>query len=287
MPATEVLKNIPTIGRDILDLLSRPGPFVQLWKLRAERPTNKEILGWSLALSALVFALYNASTGESPIEALKDGIKPNARPPAEKSSGPAPRPSLVGLRWELAAGIGINYPELPEKGLDQPQIVQFSMGPGLVTIRDVVPSKIGSKVAGLLILNLYLYSIALCLFPAVRIFTHSVTLSDLVSVTNMLFAATWATGSVLAVSAVVIYVNLAKLRGIHLSIAWAITVILPLFSVLIRAFWSAFHSLSGLSSGRFLCSLVVAYAISWIIFPIFAPLLYLILRFQAFLDAVL
>src|SRR5258708_679473 len=150
-----------------------------------------------------------------------------------------------------------------------------------------MPAKLGTKVTNVLVLRLCVYSIALCLYAGFRVWRTQVSFKQTVALANLYLAAVWALASALVLMAVLMLVHILKFRGWRFFFAYALLVILPIVVLAIRAFWSGFRTLSGLSRSRFVGSLFLAWCVSWVVFPVCAPLIFGILRFQALLDTVL
>jgi hypothetical protein len=114
-----------------------------------------------------------------------------------------------------------------------------------------------------------------------------ISFKRILALANLYLGTIWAFASALVLIAVLVLVHVIRLRGWPFFFAYAVMVILPVTVLAIRAFWSGFRALSGLSRGRYVGSLVIAWCVSWIVFPVFAPLIFAVLRFQSLLDTIL
>jgi hypothetical protein len=268
-------------------LFARPRQFAGAWDKRADpKVSSKEALGWSFAVAALLFGLYSAIAHQSVSERVREiafGPPIRHEAPAER----APSPALKGIFWTFGAGVGVSLPQGIQYAMNEPQLVIFRMGAVEMLFANVVPSKLGTKVCELLIVNLYLYLGMICLYPACRIWGRTVTFKTAVGFANLFLATIWAAAAIWCILALLLFGELLRLREDTFMIAWAIAVDLPLAVILVRASWGGFRTLFGLSRIRFLVSLVVAWAISWFICPIAAPAIYLILGLQPILDVVI
>lgn len=285
MAATDTLKKLPVRAREMLQLLFRPRVFVTTWKDQENYTSNKEVLAWSLAFAALLFGLYSALSGSDIVDAVLSAGPMQI--PVSRTVESAPKPKFGGLGWRLGAGVGIDYPESPTKGRNGPQMVVFNMGAGQMSVLNVIPSKMGTKVSNLLLLSLYVYFLVLCIYPGFRVWKTQVSFKRTLALTNLYLAAVWAFASALLLIAVLALIHVLRLRGWRFLIAYALVVILPMTVLSIRAFWSGFRTLAGLSRSRFFVSLLIAWCISWVVFPVFAPFVFAVLQFQALLDTVL
>jgi hypothetical protein len=282
----EVGKAIPTIGRDILWFYLRPRSFVLRWKDCKDVPATKAVLGWALAYAALVIGLFAAVDGKSLTKTvLSMGLTPV--PTAQTSETPNATPKFGTLGWRLGIGVGVAFPESQSKGLEAPQIAVFRMGAGWMSVNNVVPSKVGTNVCELLLLNLFIYFIAVCLWPGFYVFKKRLPFMQVVKLANLFVSSIWVCATSLIIVSVVVLIQLFKLSGLSFLFGYICITLLPLLVLSIRAFWVGFRSLSGLNRCKFLGALLISWLVSWIAFPIVSPLIFGVLRFQSFLEAVL
>ena len=77
--------------------------------------------------------------------------------------------NAIGRGSHLEFGLGIDFPQASEKGLDEPQIVSFKVGVATIYFRDVIPSNLNSKVPQLFFLVLLSLITAIGIQPVARL----------------------------------------------------------------------------------------------------------------------
>lgn len=282
MAATDLLKRVPDVGRNALLFFRRPREFVATSAFR--RPlTAKEQFVWSIAFTALIVGLYSLAAG-SPMARLWEaaGLPQAVSADASVHSRPAERDAPVtyaGISWGFRIGAGVRFPELLP--VSEPQRAQFQVGAVEVDLNNVVPLDVFEKGSEKFLLALYALVSALCIYPVARVFRGRASFGDTLRLTFVFYGFSYLLLQIVAVAAVTAFVDVIRLRGLSLVLAWFLGVVLPSFGVVLRGFFSGFSELYAITKKQ-MALVVIGTAISSIIVSpiVFLPLLFLLLRFE-------
>jgi hypothetical protein len=286
----EVARKIPLIGKDIFILFWTPRQFaVQTLQDIDRHGSKKEVLGWSLAFSLLIFSVYPLLSGHTLTESLSNvmGLPTSTR----SSDQSVPTPAFDKLGFVFGAGIGVDFPFAFNIPLDKPQPVIFRFGPGELLVDNVVPSGIGTKVANLLLLNISIYSTFVCLYPATRIWRSRLSWVTTLWFTNFVFSALWVFGTILILFEGVLLHDVFHVRMLNLPFVEVFGIILlfllPAAIIMVRAVWSCFKSIFALTRAQFVLSLFIAWLLSFIIAPVALYAAFIVVKFQPWFEALL
>jgi len=282
MAATDLLKRVPDVGRNALLFYRRPREFVATSAFRSPL-TAKEQFVWSIAFTELIVGLYSLAAG-SPMARLWEatGLPQAVSADASAHSRPAERDAPVtfaGISWEFRIGAGVKFPELLP--VSEPQRAQFQVGAVEVDLNNVVPLNVVEKGSQKFLLALYALVTALCIYPVARVFRGRASFGDSLRLTFVFYGFSYLLLEIVAVAAVIAFVDVIRLRGLSLILAWFLGVVLPSFGVVLRGFFSGFSELYAITKKQMALVVIGTTISSSIVSPIvFLPLLFLLLRFE-------
>jgi hypothetical protein len=282
-----ILKRVPDIGRGLVEFVGRPRRYVANWKLPNTAMPSKEIIGWCLAASFLIFSAYELAFGSITANLFKAfGLK---SPVTTDSAAPkTSRPTIEHIGWHLGFGVGITFPEALTTPTSQPQIAAFTFGTSEVVLGNAVPDVLVKKPITTLLLGLYGLITILCLhFPA-RILRGTGYFSEAARLALNYYAYVWLLGSLLAVLAATLLIHLIGLTGISLFVGWVVLVLVPLGVVFVRSFFAMFSEYYALSKKRLFIAGLGSMLLSSLLGPIFlVPCLYLLFWAEPLLRVIL
>jgi hypothetical protein len=228
-----------------------------------------------------------------------------AHPPSDRaqhSSSDDATVHFVGIFWtiqeievgpgisttkEFPIGFSFNFPELPTKGINAPQVGIFSAGIGSVVLDNVVPAWCWDSTMLPLLISLCGLVFGLCFFPPARAFGSSISFAEMRELSTILFS----TSVLLFSSLTTIAFLLAKafdLSNWPLMAEWLLLVVILGYGLAIRLFVLALSELCNFSKKRLFLAGIPSIALSAIVSPlVFFPALFLIFRFQELLTLLL
>lgn len=288
MALIDVLRRSRTVGAEFTKFLISPGRFVVHWKNSANtRSSTKEVMGWSIAASFVVISLYGLS-----FDSLGENVeKAFGYISSQTDSHTAAAGSSAGIRdinWKFGFGVGVLFPEAPMKGLDRPQVADFTMGGVTVRIGPVVPNDLPQKTILTLMLILYALVTSLCLHMPARLLGGIGQISEAIRLSILYYFYTFLFAVVLSTICGVVLINILSLTGNHFFATWMLLVVLPLSVVVFRGFFASFSEFYMISKMRVFFGGLGSMTISWIVSPIvFVPGVYLILKLKPVWDLIL
>jgi hypothetical protein len=309
----EVLSDLPELGKDVAKLYLHPRRFVIHWKeLPGSHISTKAAVGWSLAFAGLLLALYKMLFGTSCYAKLEgaakglDSIGPRPTPQHEEakpqflhlafldrqetvSQDPSGKIMRHSSGWSI--GLGIEFPQASVKTLDEPQIASFKIGGFTIYFGNVVPSSFDAKAPQLFFLISLCVIIAVCIHLAAKLLGGTASLVQAFQVICLAVSFSLVLFSIALVLFTVLFVDVLKLRRLPLLMTYVATVLLPGFLTLFRAYLGSYSELYHLSYLRLttasLCGIVIGSLSSIVVTPLVVlPLIYLLLRFQKFWEAI-
>jgi hypothetical protein len=310
----EVISDLPELGKDVVKLYLHPRRFVVHWKgLPISHASTKEAVGWSLAFAGLLLTLYKMFFGASCVAKLSAAAKGlKSIQPGPKAQHEASKPrflrlavlekqqtvsldasgKIIGRGSEWGIALGIDFPQASGKDLDEPQIVSFKIGVATIYFGDVIPSSFNSKVPQLFFLILLSMIIAVCIHPVAKLLGGTASFAQAFQIICLLLSFSLVLFSVALVFVTVLFVDILKLRPIALQVAYLGTVLVPGFLTFSRAYFGSYGELYNLSYLRLtiasLGGVVGGCLSSYVLAPLVVlPLIYLLLRFQEFWEAIL
>jgi hypothetical protein len=103
MSLSSVLKRVPALGYQFVEFVLHPRLYSVGWKGHAdERVPSKEVLGWCVAASFLLFATYRLAFGSLPdnlLNAFGISIPPASKDLTLKTS----RPRIEHISWQFVS----------------------------------------------------------------------------------------------------------------------------------------------------------------------------------------
>lgn len=301
---SDVVDHGPQLASDFLNLYVHPRAFAQDWKDHPDaRVGGLERLAWMLALLTLIFALYRAFTGTSLLTMPQpSGLESTRRvKPAEES---APRPQLLrislierevtrytggGSSTHVGTAIGVTLPESSYRSPSESQLMVFQVGFVHVYIK-AVPAKFKSRVlqtAGVLYLAL---STAAFLHPMALLLGDPPSFGQTFDFTIVLFSNAVLMVSLVMFGPTVILRILRRRKVAELPDSMSFLLAAAAFITNLVVMVAAFASLFEMSLIRCIVTLLGGIAAgsiaSFLTTPlIFAPILYILLRYQNFWDS--
>lgn len=287
-----VLKDVRMIGGDFIYLYWAPRPFVENWlKDQGGHPSAFAVLGWSAGLITLLVKIANLVSGDNPSEFARAAGSPttpdaNPTPSSPRDAVSVKRksahPEIIGIGWQLGFGVGVR--SWGGNDLDEPQPTSFTMGSTVITISDVIPSKLQNM--QILLFTLYGISLLLSIDPVARLLGATGRFGLAIKLSMMCLCATCILVVVIFFLVPCIVGRISPTKKLSGS-NWGCLFLLAAFFAITRCYLEAFSQFYSLSYTRLAISIVGGNVLSPIICRLlFAPLLLWIVRLQKLWDLI-
>jgi hypothetical protein len=185
-----------------------------------------------------------------------------------------------------ALGFGIAFPQ--RRPFAEPQRADFQFGAVLVRLKNVIPQNVVEKNTSKLLLALYALVFVLCIHPVARAFGGKADLGDGFRLGFLYCGFLYLVAAVLVVGGTLVLIDLLRLEGRALRLAWAVVVGLPACVIIVRCFFLGYSEFYGITKTRLLFVCLGTWLSSSVLCPlVFLPLIFAILRFEALWKAIL
>lgn len=283
----ELSKLIPELGRENFNFIVNPRSVVTARESDWSKPIGiYSLAGTMVAIVLTCFSLYGLIFGS--IQSQIRSALLDTPTVVEKKLANVPVPKYVDWGLHAGYGIGVKFPESFQKQSTNPQSAIFSFGAAEFLYKNVIPEKIMSGSAPLILQLLFATLIAACIHPFAILLKGQASFTSSLKYAILLFSYTIATASLLAIMSAIIFIEFIGLKGWVVILPWSIIVLIPSATIGFRGYFSGYSELYAITKKRVMFSTIGAVFLSCIIGPIFCwPLLHLILIFQPYLDVVI
>jgi hypothetical protein len=287
MTPADLLKRLSSAASLVRLLLLHPRQFVASPEaFMSGRLSATELFGWMIGFGSLLLGLYSFALG-SPMEKMLHASHLLADPKiGATASHWDDHVTLAGFRWVAGLGFGIDFPE--RRPFTEPQRANFQCGALMVRLNNVIPQRVLEKNTSKLLLALYAAVFVLCIHPVARLFGGKGSLRDGFRLGFIFCAFLYLIMIAFLVIATLLLVDLLRLSGLPLLIAWAIVAGLPACVIIFRCFFVTFSAFYGITKTRLLLVCFGTWLSSSAVCPVvFVPLIFVILRFEPLWRAIL
>lgn len=291
MALLDLIKNVPDIGKQSLELILRPRRYV---KNRSANPAAYESVEktflWLIGLTLVILTIYSRIFMPIQEDVQKASALLRCPPDSLQAKKPEidPKPQIADVMWWTPSfGVGLQFldPCLP---FDIPQNCYYHVGGLFILIKDLKPDQFyqtGFAAFNLLILALVL---TLCIYPAMRILKRKADIKMLLQFSVLYISSFSFFGVFLCLIVASILIHAIGLHGMMLIKTWIYTINLPLFFLLIRVYYVGFSELFSATKWRVFSGSIISAFISWAVSPVvFTPLLYVALWLIPLYDLIL
>jgi hypothetical protein len=286
MAATDLMKRLSAAFSQVRLLATRPREFVVAPEgFASGHPSTTELFGWMVGLGSLLLGLYSFALG-SPLEKVLHASHLLAAPNKGVSASLRDeRVTFAGIKWMAGLGFGVDFPE--RRPFVEPQRADFQFGAIKVRLKNVIPQNVMEKSTAKFLLALYAMVFVLCIHPVALAFGGKGTLRDGFRLGFTYCGFLYLLMTVFLVGATLLLVDLLRLEGSPLLIAWTI-VGLPVSALALRSFVLSYSSFYNVTKVRLALVCLGTWVSSSAICPvIFLPLIFAILRFEPLWKAIL
>jgi hypothetical protein len=287
MAIPAVLKRLSSAASLVRLILTQPRQFVESPEgFTSSNVSATELFGWMIGFGSVLLGLYSFALG-SPMEKVLEASHLLAAPKIGASASHRDeRVTLAGFRWVAGLGFGIDFPE--RRPFTEPQRANFQCGALLVRLNHVIPQNVMEKNTAKFLLALYAAVFVLCIHPVARLFGGKGNLRDGFRLGFILCAFLYLVMIAFLVIATLLLVDLLRLRGWPLLIAWALIAGLPGCFITLRCFFLSFSAFYQITKTRLFLVCLGTWISSSAISPVvFVPLIFVILRLEPLWKAIL
>jgi len=282
----ELAKSFPELGRECIKFIKNPRQVVVSRKEDWSKPFGVySTAGTMVAVVILCFTLYGLLFGSLNHRVQSARLNKDQQL-IELVSSKVSSPEYVDWALNFGVGAGVWFPEGLEKLSTEPQIAMFRFGAVRFQYNNVIPEKLSSGSALLILKILFAFLMVICIHPFAVALKGKANLKAAAKFGILFFSYTIASGSILAVITAVVFIEFIQLKGFVIMIPWCIFVLIPFAAIGLRGYFGGFSELYVFSKRKVLLSTVGGTLLSCVVGPLlFLPVLHIVLILQPYLDA--